>query len=284
MEKICIFGVGLIGGSLALALKEKSFCRQIVGCSRNESHLKRAQDLGAIDSWTLDPCEAAKDADLIFLATPVGAIEAVLKSIQGCVSEQTIITDGGSCKQSVVDAAERAFGRLPDRFVPGHPIAGKEKSGVDHADAKLYVDHKVILTPIETTDPTAVAAVTEMWETCGANVQLLNVGQHDQVLAATSHLPHVLAYALVETVANTTYVSEIFEFAAGGFRDSSRVASSDPTMWRDICEYNRDAILEMTSLYRDRLESLEQLIEAGDSDGLFELFSRARKVRDGRFG
>lgn len=284
MEKICIFGVGLIGGSLALALKRKSFCKQIVGCSRDEAHLQRAVELGVIDSWSLDPCEAAKDADLIFLATPVGAIESVLSSIRDCVSDRTIITDGGSCKQSVVDAAVSAFGSLPSRFVPGHPIAGKEKSGVEYADANLYSKHKVILTPIESTDPTAVTAVTEMWESCGANVQLLGVEQHDQVLAATSHLPHVLAYALVETVAKTTFISEIFEFAAGGFRDSSRVASSDPTMWRDICEYNRDAILEMTSLYREKLDSLEQLISTGDSEGLFKLFARAKEVRDERFG
>ena len=261
MDKICIFGVGLIGGSLGLALKESSFCKQIVGCSRNESHLERARELGAIDSWTLDPSVAAKDADLIFLSTPVGAVEKVLDSIRDSVSDRTIITDGGSCKKSVVDAAVKVFGSLPVRFVPGHPIAGREKSGVDYADATLYSDHKVILTPIETTDPDAVNEVTRMWESCGAKVQQLGVEQHDQVLAATSHLPHVLAYALVETVAKTTYIGEIFEFAAGGFRDSSRVASSDPTMWRDICDYNRDAILEMTSLYRQKLESLEQLID-----------------------
>ena len=284
MKKTCIFGVGLIGGSLALALKKKNWCHEIVGCSRDETHLKRALELGAIDSWTLDACEAAKDADLIFLATPVGAIESVLTSIKDCISSETIITDGGSCKKSVVDAATAAFGNLPSRFVPGHPIAGKEKSGVEHADGELYVDHKVILTPLEHTDPDATATVRQMWETCGAGVELLEVDQHDQVLAATSHLPHVLAYALVETVAKTTYVSEIFEFAAGGFRDSSRVASSDPTMWRDICKYNRDAILEMTSLYREKLDSLEQLIEAGDADGMFELFTRSKKVRDQRFG
>ena len=284
MNKVCIFGVGLIGGSLALALKENQWCQEIVGCSRTESHLQQALDLGVIDSWTLNPCEAAKDADLIFLATPVGAFEPVLKSIADCVSEETIITDGGSCKRSVVDAAVVALGKVPRRFVPGHPIAGKEKSGVQHADAKLYVDHKVILTPLDDTDLDAVATVKTMWETCGADVQMLEVEQHDRVLAATSHLPHVLAYALVETVAKTTYVSEIFDFAAGGFRDSSRVSSSDPTMWRDICQYNRDAILEVTSSYREKLESLEKLIETGDTDGLFELFSRAKATRDQRFG
>lgn len=284
MNRLCIFGVGLIGGSLALALKEKNWCQHIVGCSRNENHLRRAVELGAIDSYSLDPCEAVKDADIVFLATPVGAFESVLASIKNCVSEQTIITDGGSCKKSVVEAAIASLGAMPSRFVPGHPIAGKEKSGVEHASSQLYVDHKVILTPMPETDPHATQIVTEMWQACGAIVQQLDVEQHDQVLAATSHLPHVLAYALVETVAKTTFVGEIFEYAAGGFRDSSRVASSDPTMWRDICKYNQSAILEMTSLYREKLESLERLIEEGDSDGLHELFSRAKAVRDQRFG
>lgn len=284
MKRVCIFGVGLIGGSLALSLKQNNWCQHIVGCSRSEHHLQRAVELGVIDSFSLDPCEAVKDADIVFLSTPVGAFESVLASIKDCISDETIITDGGSCKKSVVDAASAAFGKIPERFVPGHPIAGKEKSGVEHASASLYVNHKVILTPLADTNPEATKVVTAMWQACGATVQLLDVEQHDQVLAATSHLPHVLAYALVETVAKTTFVSEIFEYAAGGFRDSSRVASSDPTMWRDICKYNRNAILEMTSLYREKLESLEQLIEEGDSDGLHELFSRAKTVRDQRFG
>ena len=284
MNRVCIFGVGLIGGSLALALKNRQWCQHIVGCSRNKSRLKRAVELGAIDSYSLDPCEAVKDADLIVLATPVGAIEAVLHSIRDCIPETAIITDGGSCKQSVVDAAMAALGEIPKRFVPGHPIAGKEKSGVEHATATLYTDHKVILTPLANTDPQAIETVREMWECCGAIVQTLDVAQHDQVLAATSHLPHVIAYALVETVAKTNFVSEIFDYAAGGFRDSSRVASSDPVMWRDICVYNKAAILEMTSLFRDRLEVIEGLIEAEDAEGLCELFSNAKSVRDQRFG
>lgn len=284
MKRVCIFGVGLIGGSLALALKSRHWCQHIVGCSRNESHLRRAVELGAIDSYCLDPCDAVKDADLIFLGTPVGAIESVLRSIRDCLPEQVIITDGGSCKQSVVDAAKAALGEIPARFVPGHPIAGKEKSGVQYASPTLYVDHKVILTPLPGTDEKATEVVRDMWETCGAIVQTLEVGQHDQVLAATSHLPHVIAYALVETVAKTDFVSEIFDYAAGGFRDSSRVASSDPVMWRDICVYNKESILEMTSLFRDQLESLEKLIETKDAAELCELFSKAKSVRDQRFG
>ena len=156
-------------------------------------------------------------------------------------------------------------------------LRGREKSGVDAADGSLYVDHKVILTPLETTNPDAVETVSDMWRTCGAHIQLLDAAQHDQVLAATSHLPHVLAYALVQTVAETSYVAEIFKFAAGGFRDSSRVASSDPTMWRDICMNNRDAILEMTALYREKLDHLDRLIELGESDKLFELFSELKR-------
>ncbi len=284
MEKMCIFGVGLIGGSLALALKRKSFCKKIVGCSRSEHHLQRAVELGVIDEYTLDPCEAAENADLIFLGTPVGAIERVLDSIKDCISQRTIITDGGSCKASVMESAVRALGSLPRRFVLGHPIAGREKSGVEYADGDLYVDHKVILTPNENTDPDAIEVVRKMWLACGATVESLGVEQHDRVLAATSHLPHVLAYALVESVATTTYVSEIFEFAAGGFRDSSRVASSDPTMWRDICLENRDAILEMVVQYREQLQKVERLIEHGESDQLYELFERCKRVRDERFG
>lgn len=293
MEKICIFGVGLIGGSLALALKKKSpknsplgsaFCSRITGCSRDERHLQRAVELGVIDDYSMDPWAAASDADLIFLGTPVGATEIVLRSIKDCLSTQTIITDGGSCKASVVAAAKRALGSLPPRFVPGHPIAGREKSGVDYADANLYANHKVILTPDAGTDPDAIETVRKMWTHCGAAVETMNVEQHDRVLAATSHLPHVLAYALVESVASTTYISEIFEFAAGGFRDSSRVASSDPTMWRDICVDNREAILEMILQFQTQLKNVERLIEEQDGERLYELFEKCKRVRDERFG
>ncbi len=283
MDKICIVGVGLIGGSLGLALKKANWCGRVLGFGRNVERLQEAVSVGAIDKFSTDPGDVA-GCDLIFLATPVGSYESILDQIREHLSPETIITDGGSTKASVVRAAESVFGEIPARFVPGHPIAGKEKSGVAHADANLYRDHKVILTPVELTDADAVQVVTDMWKACGAVVETLDVGQHDRVLAATSHLPHVIAYALVNAVAETTYVQKIFDFAAGGFRDSSRVASSDPTMWRDICLENREAILEMTSRYREELARLECLIEGADGDGLFELFAGCKKVRDARFG
>ena len=278
MNQITIFGVGLIGGSLALGLQDSGFCTKIVGCNRNEASLKRAVELGAIDAYEIDPVAAVAEADMIVLATPVGTFQKILASIKDSVAENVIITDAGSCKGSVVSAAESVFGTLPPRFVPAHPIAGREKSGVEYADKGLYANHKVIVTPTESTDPAALATVIKMWELCGAEVCQLEVAQHDQVLAATSHLPHVLAYALVETVAKTQSVDQIFEFAAGGFRDSSRVASSDPTMWRDICLDNKDAILDVLKSYREKLSQLERLIEGEAADELFEWFSKSKTV------
>ena len=283
MKKICIVGVGLIGGSLGLALRQAKWCQHVAGYGRNSDPLQRAVDLGAIDSFSTEPT-IVSDCDLIFLATPVGTYPAVLNQIRDHLAPSAIITDGGSTKSSVVRAAREVFGELPARFVPGHPIAGKEKSGVEHADANLYQNHKVILTPADGADAEAVKIVTDMWHSCGAIVETLDAEQHDRVLAATSHLPHVIAYALVNAVAETTYVQKIFDFAAGGFRDSSRVASSDPTMWRDICLENREAILEMTARYRSELENVERLIEQGDGQGLYDLFETCKKVRDARFG
>ena len=283
MDRICIVGVGLIGGSLGLALKKAGWCKRIVGLGRREESLKHAVAVGAIDEYSTAP-EVVEGCDLVFLATPVGSYSTVMGQIKEFLPASVILTDGGSTKASVVRAAEEVFGGLPPRFVPGHPIAGKEKSGVAHADADLYRDHKVILTPQDSTDTDALQSVTGMWRACGAVVETLDVDQHDRVLAATSHLPHVLAYALVNAVAETTYVQKIFDFAAGGFRDSSRVASSDPTMWRDICLENRDAILEMTTKYREELAELERLIEGSDGERLFALFADCKKVRDARFG
>jgi prephenate dehydrogenase len=283
MNQITIFGVGLIGGSLALALRKANFCQTIVGCGPDQAHLERAVELNVIDRYETDPTKAIVNSEILVLASPVGTFSTILSDIKDSIPESAILTDVGSCKGSVVKAARQVFGELPTRFVPAHPIAGKEKSGVEHADSSLFANHKVIVTPHENTDPTAVQTITEMWQACDAEVKSLQVEQHDQVLAATSHLPHAIAYALVETVATTDYVDEIFEFAAGGFRDSSRVASSDPTMWRDICLDNRTAILDMLKLFRDKMESLESLVESGSSDELFEWFSQSKSVRDKYF-
>ena len=280
IKKLTIFGVGLIGGSLALALKKANFCAEIVGCSRDANHLQTAVDLGVIDSFELDPVAAVRDADVVFLSVPMRAMEAVMTSFKEGLSTTAVITDGGSSKASVVAAAAKVFGEVPARFVPAHPIAGREKSGVQAAFDSLYVDHKVILTPLEHTDDAAIETVSEMWRATGAVVAKLGVEQHDQVLAATSHLPHVVAYALVDTLAQTTFVDEIFQFAAGGFRDLSRIASSDPTMWTDICLENREAILEMITAYTSSLEQIREMIEQNDHQSLHETFRQSKLTRD----
>lgn len=280
IKKLTIFGVGLIGGSLALALKKANAVEHIVGCSRDVGHLQQAVDLGVIDSFELDPQRAAAGADVIFLSVPMRAMETVMNGFKSAVGPETIITDGGSSKSSIVQAAQRVFGEVPPNFVPGHPIAGREQSGVAAAIESLYCNHKVILTPLGETNPAAVERVKRMWETAGANVETLGVQQHDQVLAATSHLPHVVAYAMVDTLSKTTFVDEIFHYAAGGFRDLSRIASSDPTMWRDICLENKTAILEMVDAYQATLEEIKLKMQSGDAEGLFEVFQHAKTTRD----
>ena len=280
IKKLAIFGVGLIGGSLAMALRRAGGCEKIVGCSRSADHLKRAVELGVIDEFTLDPAQAVAGADMVLLAVPLGAMQSLLEKIADHLDPGAVVTDAGSSKGSVVAAAKAAFGEVPEFFVPGHPIAGREKSGVEAALADLYVDHKVILTPLENTLPAAVERVKQMWESTGAKVQTLGVDQHDKVLAATSHLPHVVAYALVETVSKTDCVDQIFEYAAGGFRDSSRVASSDPVMWRDVCLENRDAIIDSLAEFQTKLGDLRSLIENSDAEALLKLFTHAKSVRD----
>ena len=217
---------------------------------------------------------------MVLLSVPLGAMKSILSQIDGHLSPEAIVTDAGSSKASVVEAAREVFGTVPSRFVPAHPIAGREKSGVTAAVADLYVEHKVILTPVENTSEAAIATVTAMWEAAGAKISTLGVEQHDRVLAATSHLPHVLAYALVDSVSRTDYVDEIFQFAAGGFRDFTRIASSDPTMWRDICIENRAAILENLDHFQSELAKVRDLIDQSDAQQIFDLFDRAKSVRD----
>ncbi len=280
IKKLTIFGVGLIGGSLALALKKANYCEQLVGCSRDEAHLKRAVELGVIDAYELQPEVAVRDADVVFLSVPMRAMESVMSKFKDGLAPEAIITDGGSSKASVVQAAKNVFGSVPERFVPAHPIAGRERSGVEAAFDSLYQDHKVILTPLKHTDTNAIDVVTGMWQAAGAEVATLGVEQHDSVLAATSHLPHVVAYALVDTLSETTFVDEIFQFAAGGFRDLSRIASSDPTMWSDICIENRTAILEMIESYTASLNRIKDMIENRDHRQLFETFEKSKTTRD----
>ncbi len=280
INKLAIFGVGLIGGSLALALKRAGYCDLIVGCDADVDRLRRAVELNVIDQFSTSPEEAVADADVVVLAVPMLAMESVLESISEHLAEGVVLTDVGSCKASVVAAAKRVFDGMPPRFVPAHPIAGREKSGVEASLEDLFVAHKVILTPDNGTDQAAIATVTRMWEATGAQVKTLGIEQHDLVLAATSHLPHVLAYSLVDTIAETDYVEQIFQFAAGGFRDFSRIASSDPVMWRDICLDNKAVTVELINAYQTILDQIKESITGSDGESLEELFKAAKLLRN----
>ena len=283
IDRLAIIGVGLIGGSLSLALKQAGKVGEVVGYSRTESVRQEALDLGVIDRAASSIADAVKNADMIFLAVPMGAMASVLAELAPHISDEAIITDGGSAKAQVVSAAKETLGDSFSRFVAGHPIAGTEKSGPSAAFATLYNDHRVVLTPVAETNPDALATVREMWQTTGADVVDMDVEHHDKVLAATSHLPHLLAFNLVGMLAKSDDCAEVLRFAAGGFRDFSRIASSDPVMWRDICLSNSAAILELLNDYRQGLDSLEKAIQDRDGDYLVEVFKRAKQARDTRF-
>lgn len=280
IHRLCILGVGLIGGSLARAARRADACTHIVGSGRDEVQLRRAVELGVIDSYETDAARAVADADVIVLAVPLGAMEAVLRIIAPHCKKSAIITDVGSAKCSVVHAARAVYGEVPARFVPGHPIAGTEKSGVEASFAELFQDRRVILTPLAHTDRAAVEVVRGLWQGAGADVVEMDVDHHDAVLAATSHLPHVLAYALVDALARMEEKTEIFRYAAGGFRDFTRIASSDPVMWRDICVANRAAIAAVLERYVQELKDLTEAVRAGNGDALLEIFMRAKNARD----
>ncbi len=280
INRLCIIGVGLMGGSLARALRAAGAVDEVVGCARDEAHLQRAKALGVIDRYTLDPASAVQGADVVVVAVPVGACEAVFRAIAPSLASDTAVTDVGSTKGSVVAAARRAFGALPQCFVPGHPIAGNERSGVEASILDLFAGRTVILTPAAETSPQCVAKVRAMWEACGARVVEMSAQHHDEVLAATSHLPHMLAYLLVDTLARMHDKTEIFAYAAGGFRDFTRIASSDPAMWHDICVANRDALLDVLERYRGGLDELIEAVRAGNGEHLLEVFMRAKQARD----
>ena len=280
IKRLCIIGVGLIGGSLARALKAAGACGEIIGCGRDSQALQKALELGVIDRAETDIAAAAKGADVIVLGVPVGAMETVLGQLKPHLEPQTVITDVGSTKGSVVQAAINVFGELPPRFVPGHPIAGTEQSGVEASFAELYQQRRVILTPDANTDSEALETVRRMWQQAGAEVIDMPVVHHDEVLAATSHLPHMLAFTLVDTLARLEEHDDIFRFAAGGFRDFTRIASSNPQMWHDICLNNRDALLKMVQRFSTELGTLARAIEEGDSEAILATFQRAKSARD----
>ena len=278
--RLAIIGVGLIGGSLARALRAANQVGEIVGCGRGRANLEQAVELGVIDRYSYDVAEAVADADVVFLAVPLGAMREAFAAMRDAVRPDVLITDGGSAKGSVVADCRAAAPQLLSRFVPGHPIAGTERNGVAASFAELYQNSRIILTPLAENAPADVARVRSMWEACGAEVTEMSVDHHDEVLAATSHLPHMLAFGLVDLLARMKENDEIFRYAAGGFRDFTRIASSNPVMWRDICVANREALGPMLAAFAEELNELAQMISASDGDQLLEIFERAKAARD----
>ncbi len=283
INRLAIIGVGLIGGSLSLALKQAGIVGEVVGYSRTESVRKEALALGLIDREAESVAEAVKDADMVFLAVPMMAMESVLIELKDNVSDDAIITDGGSAKGQLVDVARRVLGDRLSQFVPGHPIAGTEKSGPSAAFSTLYKNHRVVLTPVTETNQNALEKVKKMWLATGAEVFEMDVQHHDVVLAATSHLPHILAFNLVGMLAERDDCDEVLRYAAGGFKDFSRIASSDPAMWRDICLTNSDAILALLEEYQQGLNKLITAVKQQDGKTLTTVFERAKQARDTRF-
>ena len=282
--KLVVFGVGLIGGSFALALKRSGAAGIVVGIGRSRENLDAAQRRGIVDrgfardeAWTAE----LADADLVLLSTPVGEMRSLFSAIAPHLGPRTVVTDAGSTKQDVIAAAREYLGSALPRFVPGHPIAGTEHSGAIAAFDALFRDKHVVLTPLAETDPEALARVAECWTRCGAAVRKLDAARHDAIFAAVSHLPHVLAFALVAEVAARPDADECFGFAGSGFRDFTRLASGHSGMWRDVCLANRDALRRDLGSYRDELNRVETLLAAADGDGLLRLFERARAIRDG---
>ncbi|MCI0400150.1 MAG: prephenate dehydrogenase/arogenate dehydrogenase family protein [Gammaproteobacteria bacterium] len=278
--RLAIIGVGLIGGSLARALKRARACEHVIGCARNQEGLKKAMALGVIDEFAMDVGSATEGADMVVVATPLGTTEAILKSMAGHLHADALVTDVGSAKATVAAAARKSLDRHLALFVPGHPVAGTEKSGVEASFAELFEGHRVILTPLLETDPKAVQRVQKMWEKTGAEVIMMDVERHDKLLAATSHLPHTLAYSLVDCLAQMDERADIFRFAAGGFADFTRIASSSPSMWHDICLANRDNLLEVIEQFSHRLEELKDALREADSNALMEMLTRAKAARD----
>jgi prephenate dehydrogenase len=276
---VTVVGVGLIGGSLAGALREAGLAGEIIGTGRSAETLRKARDLGLVDRYETRLDRAVKGSQLVVLAAPVGVISALMANLAGCLEPDALLTDTGSVKGDVVAAARRHLGECLPCFVPGHPVAGTERSGPEAAFPELYRGHMVILTPVAETLASATARIRALWTAVGARVIEMSVADHDRILAMTSHLPHMLAYALVDHLVARGDDDRCFDLAAGGFYDFTRIASSDPAMWRDICLHNR---AEIASAVRELAGSLERLaghIEEGDGATLFDMFRRARDAR-----
>jgi 3-phosphoshikimate 1-carboxyvinyltransferase len=280
LGRLVVIGLGLIGGSFAKGLRERGLCREVIGVDLDPESRRLAVELGVVDRCEVDLAAACQGADIIQLAVPILAMEKLLAELAKLELGTTVLTDVGSAKGNVVRAARLAFTGKSVRFVPGHPIAGSEQSGVEASNAQLFRRHKVILTPCEQSDDAALVLVDALWRELGADVEHMEVEHHDQVLAATSHLPHLLAFTLVDSLAKRSENLEIFRYAAGGFRDFTRIAGSDPVMWHDIFLANREAVLRTLDVFRDDLDALRDAVDAGDGHQLLGVFTRARVARE----
>lgn len=279
-EKIALIGIGLIGSSLARAVREKNLCPHIAISTRSQATLEKAQSLGLGHSYDVDPSVVVKDADLVIICAPVGAYEAIGKAVGPHLKPGAIVSDVGSVKEHVVKALAP---NLPQNvhFIPGHPIAGTENSGPESGFATLFDGRWCILTPVENTDDEALQKLTAFWEAIGSDVEIMDPKHHDMVLAITSHVPHLIAYNIVGTADHLESVtkSEVIKFSAGGFRDFTRIAASDPVMWRDVFLTNREAVMEMLGRFSEDLSMLQRAVRFGDGEMLEELFTRTRNIR-----
>lgn len=279
LKKIAIFGVGLIGGSFALALKQAGAVQHVVGAGRSLASLQRALQLGIIDAIATSPADAVADADLVLIAAPVAQTGAILASIAPYLQIGTVVTDAGSTKGDVEASARLALGTKISQFVPGHPIAGRESNGPDAAIANLYVGKKVVLATLPENGQADIERVASAWRQCGAVIHQLSCAQHDVVFASVSHLPHLLAYALVDDIANKPHADMLFQYAASGFRDFTRIAGSSPEMWRDISLANQEALLQELDAYQLKLTQLRGLLASRDGPGLDAIYQNAQQSR-----
>ena len=281
-KKICVIGVGLIGGSIAKAARTQNLVETIVGFGRLDDveNLQIAKDLSVIDEFYTDIEAAICNADCVIIATPVAAMESIFEMLKPFWLTKTVYFDVGSTKGNVIEAAEKVFGFVPPNFIPAHPIAGAENSGVQASLVDLFLNKRLILTPVENTNAEALQKTQQFWQEIGALVSIMDVQQHDSVLAATSHLPHILAFGLVDMLGRRDEQEDIFKYAAGGFRDFTRIASSDPTMWTAICEANKTELLPLLEQFKTEITTIQNLIETGDNVKLFELFVYANTARE----
>ncbi|MGI9491550.1 MAG: prephenate/arogenate dehydrogenase family protein [Geminicoccaceae bacterium] len=281
-KRVAMIGIGLINGSLARVMRRHRLADEIVACARREETVQQAKALGLADRTTTDPAEAAIGADLVVIGTPTGTTGHIVKTMTSTLDRRAIITDVGSIKRKVINDVLPHL-PFPVRFVPGHPVAGSEKSGPDASFETLFEGRHCILTPTAETDPDALETIRALWHAAGSSVSIMAPDHHDRVLAITSHLPHLIAYTIVGTVADLEehQKTEVLRFSAGGFTDFTRIAGSDPIMWRDIFLHNKDAVLEMLGRFTEDLSALQRAIRWEDGDTLEQLFTRTREVRRG---